>query len=199
MSTKQSTAPAPPRKPKNDDVRGREHLTPTEVEQLAVAAGKIGRNGFRDGLMVRVAFRHGLRVSELVGLRRDQLDLVNGLLHVRRAKGGLPSTHLMGAWEIRALNKLAKDGPEGPYVFVTERGAPLTESTFFKIVARAGRAAGLPLSVHPHMLRHSCGYKLANDGKDTRSIQAYLGHKSIANTVRYTALSPTRFKDFWKD
>jgi integrase len=199
MSTKQRTAPAPPRKPKNDDVRGREHLTPAEVEQVAVAAAEIGRNCFRDALMIRVGFRHGFRVSELVGLRRDQLDLPNGLMHVRRAKGGLPSTHPMGAWEIRALNKLAKNGPESPYVFVSERGSPLTESAFFKMFARAGRAAGLPLSVHPHMLRHSCGYKLANEGRDTRAIQAYLGHKSIANTVRYTALSPTRFKDFWSD
>jgi integrase len=199
MANVEKNASAPPRKPKNVDVRGREHLTPAEVEQLASAAAKLGRNGFRDALMVRVAFRHGLRVSELVGLRRDQLDLAHGLMHVRRAKGGLPSTHPMGSWEIRALNKLAKDGPEGPYVFVTERGAPLTESTFFKIVARAGREAGLPLSVHPHMLRHSTGFKLANEGQDTRAIQLYLGHKSIQNTVRYTALSPDRFRNFWKD
>ncbi len=188
----------PPRKPLNEDVRGREHLTPAEVDQLAAAAAKLGRYGPRDCLMIRVAFRHGLRAAELVSLRRDQVDLNNGLLHVRRVKRGLPSTQPMAAWEIRALRRQLQD-QEGPYVFLTERRGPLTERAFHSIVARAGRAAALPLSVHPHMLRHATGYKLANEGQDTRAIQLYLGHRNIQHTVRYTALSPDRFKGFWKD
>jgi type 1 fimbriae regulatory protein FimB/type 1 fimbriae regulatory protein FimE len=190
--------PHPPRKPRNADARGREHLTPAEVEKLAAAAG-IGRHGARDALMIRLAFRHGLRVSELVALRRDQVDLGNGLLHVRRAKGGLPSTHPLGGQEVRSLRKALRDYPEGPTVFVSERGGPLTPNGFHKLVARAGRAAGLGFPVHPHMLRHATGYKLANDGQDTRAIQHYLGHKNIRHTVRYTELAPDRFRKFWND
>jgi len=169
------------------------------VEQLAKAAEKVGRFGARDALMIRVAFRHGLRAAELVGLRRDQVDLAGGLMHVRRIKGGVPSTQPMAGWELRAIRRLMADSRESPYVFLSERGSPLTERAFHAIVARAGQEAGLPLSVHPHMLRHACGYKLANEGQDTRAIQLYLGHKNIQHTVRYTALSPDRFKGFWQD
>ncbi len=85
------------------------------------------------------------------------------------------------------------------YVFVTERKGPMTDSTVRKLIARAGRGAGFDFPVHPHMLRHACGFKLANDGQDTRAIQHYLGHKNIQHTVRYTELAPERFKDFWQD
>lgn len=194
-----ATANAPPRKPRNADRRGREHLTPAEVDQLRAAAARIGRHGPRDAAMILVGFRHGLRVSELVELRRDQVDLAAGLLHVRRSKRGTPSTHPLGGPEIRALRALLRDQAESPYVFVSERGAPLTDSAFRKIVARAGVEAGLEFPVHPHMLRHACGFKLANEGRDTRAIQHYLGHRNIQHTVRYTALAGDRFKDFWKD
>jgi type 1 fimbriae regulatory protein FimB/type 1 fimbriae regulatory protein FimE len=92
-----------------------------------------------------------------------------------------------------------RDYPDTPYVFVTERGGPLTDSTFRKLVARAGEKAGIDFPVHPHMLRHGCGFKLANDGQDTRAIQHYLGHKNIQHTVRYTELASDRFNGFWKD
>ncbi len=172
------------------------YLTPGEVERLMGAARKLGRHGHRDATMILVAYRHGLRVSELVSLRWDDVDLKEGLLHVRRRKNGTPSTHPLRGPEIRALRRL---GRKGPYVFVSERGGPLTDSTFRKVVARAGVAAGLGLPVHPHMLRHACGFKLANDGQDTRAIQHYLGHRNIQHTVRYTELSADRFKDFWED
>jgi type 1 fimbriae regulatory protein FimB/type 1 fimbriae regulatory protein FimE len=148
--------------------------------------------------MILIAYRHGLRVSELVGLRREQVDLGQGLLHVRRRKNGLPSTHPLRGPEIRALRRLFRDDLETPYVFVSERKAPMTAATFRKLVARAGEAARLGMPIHPHMLRHSTGFKLANDGQDTRAIQHYLGHKNIQHTVRYTELSPDRFKDFWR-
>lgn len=174
----------------------RMYLTPDEVERLMTAARKLGRHGPRDATMILVAYRHGLRVSELVSLRWDDVDLKEGLLHVRRRKNGTPSTHPLRGPEIRALRRL---GRKGPYVFVSERGGPLTDSAFRKVVARAGVAAGLGLPVHPHMLRHACGFKLANDGQDTRAIQHYLGHRNIQHTVRYTELSADRFKDFWED
>lgn len=196
---KETARSKPPRRVPNADVRGREHLTPEEVEQLAAAAKKLGRYGGRDMMMVRTAFRHGLRVAELVALRRDQVDLQNGALFVRRVKRGIPSTHPLSGQEIRQLRAAMDTDAPSPFVFVTERGGPMTEGGFRKIVARAGVAAGLSFPVHPHMLRHATGFKLANDGQDTRAIQHYLGHANIQHTVRYTALAADRFKGFWKD
>ena len=192
-------APMPPRKLPNAARRSREFLTPDEVTRLQDAAGRLGRHGHRDATLVLLSYRHALRVSEVVVLRWDQVDLKGGLLHVRRRKNGSPSTHPLCGPELRALRRLARDYPPCPYVFVTERGGPLTDATVRKFVARAGQAAGLPFPVHPHMLRHAAGFKLANDGQDTRAIQHYLGHKNIAHTVRYTELSPERFKGFWQD
>ena len=189
----------PPPRRKNSEVRSREHLTPDEVERLIASAKSVGRHGHRDATLILVAYRHGLRVSELVALRWDMVDLKQGLLHVSRLKNGVASTHPIRGPELRALRKLQRDYPETPYLFVTERKGPLTTSAVRKIVARAGEEAKLGMPVHPHMLRHSTGYKLANDGHDTRAIQHYLGHKNIQHTVKYTELAPHRFKDFWQD
>jgi type 1 fimbriae regulatory protein FimB len=189
----------PPPKVPNADRRSREHLTPAEIDRLIAAARGLGRHGDRDAAMILLAYRHGLRVSELTGLRREQVDLRQGLLHVHRRKNGLPSTHPLRGPELRALRKVFRDYPETAYVFVSERRAPMTAATFRKLIARAGDAAGLGMPIHPHMLRHSTGFKLANDGQDTRAIQHYLGHRNIQYTTIYTQLAPNRFNDFWKD
>jgi len=188
-----------PKKPSNRDVRAREYLTPDEVDRLIQAAGRLGRHGLRDRTLILIAYRHALRVSELVALRWDQLDLKQGFLHVSRAKSGLDSTQPVRGPELRALKRLAREYPSSPYVFVTERGGPLTTSTVRKLVARAGEAAELGFPVHPHMLRHACGFKLANEGHDTRAIQQYLGHRNIQHTTRYTELAVGRFLGFWTD
>lgn len=188
-----------PRKPRNKDVRTREYLTPDEVERLMVAAGRMGRHAFRDKTLILIAFRHALRVSELVALRWDQVDLKQGLLHVRRAKNGFDSPHPLRGTELRALKRLEREYDRSPYVFVTERRGPLTTSAVRKITARAGEVAAFGFPVHPHMLRHACGYYLANEGFDTRAIQQYVGHKNIQHTVRYTELAANRFNGFWKD
>ena len=172
---------------------------PDEVEKVLQASSKLGRHGARDRTLILLAYRHGLRVSELVSLRWDQVDLKAGLLHVARLKNGLASTHPIRGPELRALRELRRNYPSSPYLFVSELGGPLTPATFRKLLARAGERAKLPFPIHPHMLRHSTGYKLANDGHDTRAIQQYLGHRNITHTVRYTELSPERFKGFWKD
>ena len=189
----------PPPKVPNADRRSREHLTPAEIDRLIAAARRLGRHGDRDAAMILLAYRHGLRVSEMVGLRREQVDLQQGLLHVHRRKSGLASTHPLRGPELRALRKVLRDYPETAYIFVSERGAPMTAATFRKLLARAGDAADLGMPIHPHMLRHSTGFKLANDGQDTRAIQHYLGHKNIQYTALYTQLAPDRFNDFWKD
>jgi type 1 fimbriae regulatory protein FimE len=188
----------PPRRRKNADVRTREYLTPTEIAAL-VKAAKHGRYPQRDATLVDLAYRHGLRVSELVAVRWDQLDLKAGTIHVNRLKGGLPSVHPLRGPELRALRQLRKDWPSSSYLFATERGGPMTSAGVRKIIARLGVVAKLPFPIHPHMLRHSTGYKLANDGHDTRSLAHYLGHANLQNTARYTALSPERFKGFFKD
>jgi type 1 fimbriae regulatory protein FimB/type 1 fimbriae regulatory protein FimE len=189
---------APPRRRKNAEVRVREYLTDAEVAKLLLAAS-FNRYGHRDSTMVLIAYRHGLRAAELVALRWDSIDFAHGRLHVR-AKNGAPSVHPLSGRELRALRRLRREQePESPYVFTSERGAPFTTAGFRKLVARLGVAAKLGFPVHPHMLRHACGYHLANRGVDTRSLQAYLGHKNIQHTVRYTELAPTRFKGFWAD
>ncbi len=188
-----------PIRPNNKDVRTREYLTEQEVDMLMDAARKTGRHGHRDATLILLAYRHGLRVSELVSMRWDQIDLKQGLLHVNRVKNGMASTHPVRGPEIRALRKLQREYPDTPYVFVTERKGPLTTSTVRKMVARAGEKSAIGFPVHPHMLRHACGFKLANDGQDTRALQHYLGHKNIQHTVRYTELSAARFNEFWKD
>lgn len=187
------------RKPKNSEVRPREYLTDGEVNRLVKAAAKSGRHGHRDSTLILVTYRHGLRVSELIALRWDQVELDSGKMHVGRVKEGIPSVHPIRGPEVRALRRLRREYPDSPYLFVTERRGPLSDSTVRKIVSRAGNVAGLGFPVHPHMLRHATGYKLANDGHDTRAIQHYLGHKNIQHTVRYTQLSAARFRDFWKD
>jgi type 1 fimbriae regulatory protein FimE len=189
----------PPLRTSNLDRRSREYLTPAEVEKLLQAAAQVGRHGARDRTLLLLAYRHALRVSELVALRWEQIDFKAGLVHVARVKNGTPSTHPIRGPELRALRELRRDYPDSPYLFVTERGGPMTPATVRKLVARAGELAKLPFPIHPHMLRHAAGYKLASDGQDTRAIQQYLGHKNITHTVRYTQLSPERFKNFWKD
>src|SRR5881392_3235234 len=123
----------PPKRVANRERRSREHLTPDEVDKLMAAAGRLGRHGHRDATLILLAYRHGFRVSELVTLRGP---------------------------ELRALRRLHRDYPASPYVFTTERRGPLTDSAVRKIVARAGEDAKLGFPVHPHMLRHACGFKL---------------------------------------
>lgn len=189
----------PPQRLSNEALRPREYLTEDEVNTLMSVAKKRGRYGHRDATMILIAFRHGLRVAELCALRWDQLDLKQGLLHVRRLKNGIDSVHPVRGPEIRALRKLERQGVTSPYLFVTERGGPVSAAGFRKTLSRIGEVSSITFPVHPHMLRHACGFKLANDGHDTRAIQHYLGHKNIQHTVRYTELTPTRFQSFWKD
>ena len=190
---------APPRRVPNSIRRTREYLTPAEVDAMVAAAKGAGRHGHRDATMILLAYRHALRVSELVGLRWDQVDLEQGSLHVNRLKNGNPSVHPLRGPELRALRHLSREYPESPYIFASERRGPIAAATVRKMVARAGELAEIGFPVHPHQLRHACGFYLASKGQDMRAIQAYMGHKNIQHTVRYTELSPERFKSFWRD
>src|SRR5712672_1407564 len=178
--------------------RTRNYLTGAEVDRLIAAARKMSRYGHRDATMILIAYRHGLRASEVCDLQWHQVELAAGRLHVRRSKRGTPSVHPMQGDEIRALRRLQRQQDPGPHVFVSERSAPMAPKSFHALIQRLGERAGMPFAIHPHMLRHGCGYELANKGHDTRALQAWLGHRNIQHTVRYTELAPNRFRDFWR-
>lgn len=189
----------PPLRTKNVERRTREYLTSTEVQQLREAAAALGRNGFRDALIIELMFRHAFRVSEVVDLTWDAFHFDDGTMHVKRRKNGTPATHYLDGGEMRRLRRLRRESEPSRFVFTGERGGTLNTRAVHKIVARAGEAAGFEFPVHPHMLRHAKGYQLAQRGTDTRAIQGYLGHRDIKSTVVYTALAPDRFKGFESD
>jgi integrase len=188
-----------PIRPANADLRSREYLTEAEVEKLMKRARR-GRYGHRDATLILIGFRHGLRASEICDLEWSQIEFGRSAsLHVRRAKSGKPSVHPLRGDEVRALRELRRQFPVSAFVFATERGGPFTSDAVNRLIKRIGERAGFPYQIHAHMLRHGCGYALANPGHDTRAIQDWLGHRSIQHTVRYTELAPTRFKDFWRE
>lgn len=198
-SKKKSTRPLPPNKPKNADVRSREYLTASEIKSLKSAASKAAYNGFRDRWLISIIYAHALRVSEACHLKWDQVDLQRAKLHVNRLKNGDPSVHYLEGEELRALRQLRREHPDSAFVFNSQRQGPLSTRQVHSIIARAGELAGIPFSVHPHMLRHAKGFQLAGRGEDTRAIQGYFGHKVIQHTVIYTKLDPKRYKGFGRD
>jgi integrase len=186
----------PVRRP-NAELRTREYLTPAEIDKL-IAVAKRGRYGQRDATLILVAYRHGLRATEVADLEWSQVEWGRSpALHVRRKKNGKPAVHPIRGDELRMLRELQRN-TEGAFVFQTERGGPFTADAVNRLVKRIGERAGFPFLVHAHMLRHACGYAMANAGHDTRLIQDWLGHRAIQHTARYTELSPVRFKDVWR-
>jgi type 1 fimbriae regulatory protein FimB len=183
------------------DDRPKNFLTEKEMGNLLKAARK-GRHSIRNFAMLLLAFRHGLRVSELINMRMADVDLDTGRLFVRRLKGSLSTSQPLEGDEIRALRAWLRkriNAPccNSPHVFLSERG-PMTRQAFNYICAEVGQRAGLSIKVHPHMLRHSCGFALANKGSDTRLIQDYLGHRNIRHTQLYTRTAAVRFEGLWR-
>lgn len=182
----------PPKRVK--DARPRKHLLPAEFEAMLRAA-RTSTTAARDVALCLVAYRHGLRREELRRLQWAQIDVASRTLSVQRVKGGIAATHPLQADTLAALRKLPA---ESAYVFDNGRGEPISARTVHGTFARLSIAAGLPLVVNPHMMRHGCGYALAAANASTRTIQLYLGHRSIQSTARYTALAPDAFKGLWK-
>jgi len=179
----------------------RKHLFSAEVKKLMDVA-KGSRNAARDRCFLLLLFRHGLRVSEACGLKLSQVDTESRVLHVKRLKAGLSTTHPLRGDELKAikawLTARAKMKPETDAFFISERRGPLSRKTAWVMIRDYGRLADLPLDAHPHMLRHACGFALADQGADTRLIQDYLGHRNIQHTVMYTATNPARFEKLWR-
>ena len=174
--------------------RDREYLTKEEVTLIMKAASQTGRHGHRDRTLILLGYRHGFRISELVNLKWSDIDFGRATIRCARVKQSETNNHPINGEELRALRQLQREYPDSQWLFVSERKQPLASRTARLIVTRAGEIAGLGFPIHPHMLRHACGYQLANVGTDTRAIQEYLGHKNIAHTVRYTKLAPGRFE-----
>jgi type 1 fimbriae regulatory protein FimB len=172
---------------------GRKHLRPEEANQLIAAAGRRGRYPQRDRLMLRLVYRHGLRASELTGLRWDAIDLGGGTIAVTRVKSGLLSAHTLARDDVHALRKL-KAQATGPWVFQTERGAQASTDVLTYVVAEAAKLAKLADDAprNPHALRHGAGFNLINSGVDVRLVQDFLGHVDISSTMLYTQIAPHR-------
>jgi type 1 fimbriae regulatory protein FimB len=182
-------------------MRDRKYLVSAEVEKL-LAATKGSRNAARDRCFLLLMFRHGLRVSEACGLLLSQVDTDSRVLHVTRLKHGLSTTHPLRGDELRVIKAWlaarAKMQPETEVFFVSERRGPLSRKTAWVMLRTYSERAGLAVDAHPHMLRHACGFALADQGADTRLIQDYLGHRNIQHTVKYTATNPARFERLWR-
>jgi type 1 fimbriae regulatory protein FimB len=202
----QSAPPSNGRKVKSScdavDGGGKDYLTESEIAQF-LAASKLGRHGVRDYCMMLLAYRHGLRVSELIDIRIADIDMVTARLFVRRLKGSLSTSQQIEGYELRAIRAwlreraLDNNAACSPFLFVSERG-PMTRQAFNYLVGETARRAKLHFGVHPHMLRHSSGFYLANKGLDTRLIQDYLGHKNIHHTSKYTRTAASRFEGLWR-
>ena len=182
-------------------MRERKYLVFAEVEKLLEAA-KGSRNAACDRCLLLLMFRHGLRVSEACGIQLSQVDIESRVLHVARLKHGLSTTHPLRSDELRLmkawLGERARMKPQTDAFFISERRGPLSRKTVWFMIGRYGELAGLPVEAHPHMLRHACGFALADQGADTQIIQDYLGHRNIQHTVKYTATNPARFERLWR-
>jgi type 1 fimbriae regulatory protein FimB/type 1 fimbriae regulatory protein FimE len=203
MTSRKKLLPVMPIRPTNKSLRTREHLTPAEVDKLIDAAkkhsGKSRKQSHRNATLILLAYKHGLRAKELAELKWDQIELGrNATFYVWRAKSGKAGSHPLEGDEVRALRELQRNWSDSDFVFATERQGPFTPAAINRLIVRIGKQASFPFPIHIHMLRHSCGYALANKGHDTRLIQDWLGHRSIEHTVRYTELAPIRFKGIWR-
>jgi type 1 fimbriae regulatory protein FimE len=211
--TPQNAARNLPRRLRNEDYRPREFLAEKEVEKLISEAlreghrrrqnGKQGRqNGthaLRNALMVLICYRHAFRAGELCRLRWDDIDWQISTLHCRRSKNGIDSVHPLTTRELKFLRRLKKEQEPSRYIFMSERGSPITTSSFLKLVRRLGEACKFDFPLHSHMLRHSTGHILISREVPIRSLQLFMGHRQIQNTTKYAQLSPNPFKNFWKD
>lgn len=180
----------------------RKFLTQEEIGALLTAV-RDSRTRERDHCLILLGFRHGMRISEALGLRLQDLDLTGGRINISRLKNGFSTIHPLMPDECQAITEwLAvrqewKNALSGDDLFISQRGTRLSRQHAWRIIRAYGEKAGTRVAVHPHMLRHACGYELAERGTDTRLIQDYLGHRNIRHTVRYTASNAGRFVGLW--
>ncbi len=180
----------------HDKAAERKYLTEPEIERLLDATNR-GRHRERDCLMILMAFRHGLRVSELVALEWSSIDFARGRVFIHRLKNGRSGTHTLSDRELSALEALKQANESSRYVFTSNRGTKMQRTNVNRILREATKAADIPVRVTPHRLRHSCGFQLADRNVEVRRIQQYLGHKSILSTVIYVDLAGRALDSIW--
>jgi len=178
------------------------YLTYTEVHKIFQSISG-SKNCIRDRCMLLMCFIHGLRTSELTGIKIAGLDLLSNRIYIRRLKNGLSTTHPLLPREASLLKKWLMqrskyDKHQSEWLFLSSNGHRIARQQFYKILVLYGQLAGLSVRAHPHMLRHACGFELAEQGLDTRLIQDYLGHRNIRHTVHYTASNAARFANAWQ-
>lgn len=183
-------------------MKNRKYLTNKEVENL-LAASLRGIYGVRNYCMIYMAFTHGLRASELCNLKLSDVDLEGRTIYIFRLKNGLSTTHPLRDKEIEMLKRWIKlrsefKGSGSEWLFLSDKGVNISRKRIYSLIVELGVQAKILVKVHPHMLRHSCGFALAEQGVDTRLIQDYLGHRNIQHTVIYTASNSARFLKLWK-
>ncbi|ATI64593.1 tyrosine-type DNA invertase [Edwardsiella tarda] len=181
----------------------RKHLTQSEVERLLQQA-RYSYFAERNYCMIYMGFIHGLRVSELLSLRLSDIDLDDQSIYIHRLKNGLSTNHPLLPEEVEVIRvwlqarRKIRYAADSEWLFLSRLGTRLTRQQFYKIITDYGKKAEISICSHPHMLRHACGYALADRGIDTRLIQDYLGHRNIRHTVRYTASNAARFQGVWQ-
>lgn len=181
----------------------RKYLTYYEITQL-LQASRSGTHAERDECLIQMCFIHGFRVSEICHLKFSDVDLGAKVIHVHRLKNGLSTTQPLIPLEINLLERWFKVrekwrcSPDTDWVFLSQKGGKMSRQQVYSLLRRYGQLAKISLALHPHMLRHACGYELANKGLDTRLIQDYLGHRNIRHTVVYTASNASRFNGVWQ-
>lgn len=180
----------------------RKYLTQSEIERILSMVKVNSENAERDYCLIYMTFIHGFRVSEVCQLRLSDMDLEEGCLFIRRMKNGFSSNHPLLENEIRAIKawlniRCRQPGAESDWLFLSRQGKPLTRQRIYQLIRQSGEQARISVTSHPHMLRHACGFALADRGIDTRLIQDYLGHRNIRHTVRYTASNAERFEGIW--
>lgn len=179
----------------------RKYLTEDEVKKI-IHVSRRGKHGIRDECLIQLCFIHGFRASEISNLKTSDVNVKLGVIHVKRLKGGLSTTHPLLECEKKIIDKWLDRrsiwlNSASPWFFLSQKGRPLSRQQIYNIIRKCGVLAGIEVPLHPHMLRHSCGFALANTGTDTRLIQDYLGHRNIQHTVIYTASNAARFFGVW--
>ena len=164
-------------------MNNRKHLTPSEVARL-LGATQQGKHAERDYCLIWMCFIHGCRVSEINRWRLSDIDLEGKSIYIHRLKNGLKVSR-------------TSRGSDSDWLFLSEKGIHLSRQRIYWLMRHYSELAGLEVNAHPHMLRHGCGFALADRGIDTRLIQDFLGHKNIQHTVLYTASNARRFKEVW--
>jgi integrase len=182
----------------------RRYLSQDEME-LLLSASRRGRAGERNYCLLLMMYIHGCRISEALSITFSDIDFNSGHIYIRRSKHGFSTIQPLLNRESDALFNWLKirqgytNSSLSQYIFISQRGRTLSRKQAYNIVKDAGHAAGIPVATYPHMLRHSCGYALADRGMNTRLIQDYLGHKNIRHTVHYTASNAQRFANMWDE